>query len=224
MGYTLDLRQLPLDKYLAILRSQNLLPGRRILLDDITLNFQKMKTVGITSVYELKGRLSTPSKLASFSSATDIAGDYLIILKRELGSLEQKPVLLTEFSGFNRDTIAHLQNIDIKTSKDFFDLHTICGSTESAAAKTGIGVCEINELWCLCNLVRVNGVGPAAARTMFEGGYRSIADVAGADAEEMLDRITEVNIARQYYQAKLGIKDMQFAIDAARLILDIEGQ
>lgn len=224
MRYTLDLRQIPLEKYLTILKRQNLLPGRRILLNDIDLNFQSFKDAGVSSTYELKGILSTPSKLATFSSLTGVAENYLVILKRELGSLAQKPVLLDTFPGLSGESISKLQIINIKTTKDFFDLYHSSSTADAVENISGIGGHDINELYCLCNLVRINGIGPTAARTMFESGYKRIADIAGADAEEMLSRITAVNSTMQYYQAKLGVKDMRFIIDAARLVLDIEEQ
>ena len=70
----------------------------------------------------------------------------------------------------------------------------------------------------MCNLVRINGIGPAAARTIYEGGYRSIDEIACAKSMELLERMNAVNADKQYYKAKLGEKDMQFVIDAANMI------
>jgi hypothetical protein len=204
--YTLDFRRIPVGKYLNILKTRELLPGRRVLLNGIDLNFDKITGAGVCSLYEFKNRLSTPAKLSAFSAETLIPESYLVILKRELGSLEQKPVPLSEFPGIGEVLLSALLEKGIKTSRDFFE----SGGEES------------RELCCLCELVRINGVGPAAARTMYESGYKSVADVAGADAGELLAKITEVNDTRQYYHAKLGVKDMQFAIDAAKLLLELE--
>lgn len=74
----------------------------------------------------------------------------------------------------------------------------------------------------LSDLVRINGVGAAAARTMFQAGYTTIKDIASADAEELLEQISAVNENEQYYHARLGKKDMQFVIDSAALLLDLE--
>ena len=90
----------------------------------------------------------------------------------------------------------------MKTSKDYFD--RLQDSSD--------------ELFCLCDLVRINGVGPVAAKAFFEAGYRSVADVAGANAPVMLEKVSAVNDIRQYYKAKLGEKDMQFCIDFALLL------
>ena len=75
-----------------------------------------------------------------------------------------------------------------------------------------------DELFCLCDLVRINGVGPVAARAFYEAGYSSTSDVAIADAEDMLEKVSAVNKVHRYYKAKLGIKDMQFCIDFALLL------
>ncbi|HQB81021.1 MAG TPA: helix-hairpin-helix domain-containing protein [Bacillota bacterium] len=70
----------------------------------------------------------------------------------------------------------------------------------------------------LCDLVRINGVGPLAARAFYEAGYQSSAEIAAADAEAMLVKVSEVNAIHGYYKARLGVKDMQFCIDFALLL------
>jgi hypothetical protein len=203
---------------MAMLRNQNLLPGRRILQEGLDAKFRRMMDAGISNLYELKNSLSTPKKLSEFSAQTAIPEEWLVILKREMGSLEQKPVPLSGFPGVSEQTILKLSEINVKTSKDFYNLCRSDRDTEAITKKTGINEEELLELSCLCNLVRINGVGAVAARTMYESGYKSVAEIAHAKAKELLERISETNSVRQYYKAKLGEKDMQFVIDFANII------
>lgn len=222
MSYTIDMKSIPVRTYFKILKTQDLLPGRRILLNDIEINFQKIIDTGISNLFELKNRLSTPQKISAFSSASAISEDYLTMLKREMGSLEQKPVLISEFPGIHSETVSRLSNHNIRTSKDFFDLCILNEHVGAVHTKTGISENEISELSCLCNLVRINGVGAIAAKTIYESGYKSVREIAQADAADMLKRVSEVNSDRHYYKAKLGVNDMQFVINFANLILDVE--
>jgi len=201
MRYTLDLNRIPLADYQALLTNQNLLPGRRLLHDGIDRHFQALSAEQIKTLAQLKQRLSAPQKLAALAAATGISEEYLVLLKREIGSLEQKPVPLTAFPGLNEKLLDYLRAQGIVTSKDGFE----CGEASS-------------ELFCLCDLARINGVGGVAARAFYEAGYRSVTDVAGAGAKEMLARVSAVNAEHGYYKAKFGEKDMQFCIDFARLI------
>lgn len=200
MNYNLDLESLSIQEYGKLLKKQNLLPGRRVLWRDSDKNFALLESQGINTVAQLKKTLSTSVKIAAFATAAGIPEDYLVILKREIGSLEQKPVPLASFPGINPLLIAELNEAGIKTSKDYF---------ESKQAKP-------DELFCLCNLVRINGVGPAAAKTFYEAGYRSV--VAGAEAAAMLEKVSAINERQRYYKAKLGQKDMQFCIDFAAML------
>jgi hypothetical protein len=124
-------------------------------------------------------------------------------LKREIGSLEQKPVLIASFPDMDASLISRLNDAGIKTSKDYFES----------------GPDESDELFCLCDLVRINGVGAVAAKVFYEAGYKSIMDIAHADAAVMLERVSNINKAKQYYKANLGIKDMQFCIDFAIFLI-----
>lgn len=203
MKYNLDLDSLSVQGYKELLKKQNLLPGRRILLHDIDKNFALFEDHGIRTIFQLRKSLSTPQKIASFSAISGISEDYLIILKRETGSLEQKPVSIASFPGINASVISELNGIDIKTSKDYFENNQPTS----------------DELFCLCDLVRINGIGPVAAKAFYEAGYKSVSDIACADAAVMLAKISKANEIKHYYKAKLGFKDMQFCIDFAALLV-----
>ena len=202
MNYNLDLSKIALSVYKELLKSQNLLPGRRILLEEIDERFSSLESHSISTVAELRTALSSAEKVARLSEQCVIPQEYLVILKRESGSLEQKPVLIESFPDIDAAHVASLSAQGIKTSKDYFE--RTAPSTE--------------ELYCLCDLVRINGAGALAAKTFYEAGYQTVHDLAHADAKVMLGRVTEVNNSKQYYKARLGEKDMQFCIDFALLI------
>jgi len=202
MQYSLDLKQITVTDYELLLKNQNLLPGRRILLEEIDTRFEAIRRAGVDTADRLKKELSTPQKLSAFADKSGIPEAYLVILKRELGSLEQKPVPLSSFPDMDAALLAKLEERGILNSKDYL---------ERAAGESA-------ELDALCDLVRINGVGAVAARAFYEAGYCSAADVAHAQAGTMLARVSAVNEQKKYYNAKLGVKDMQFCIDFAVLL------
>lgn len=212
MGYSIDITKISIREYRELLQNQNLLPGRRILLENIEERLHIIDDSGMTNVYELKKTLSTPTKMKSFSKKTGLSEEYLIILRRELGTLEQKPVVIKDFPNINQEIIEELEIQGIKTSKDFFEVGLYNDNNDKS----------FNMLFSLCDLVRINGIGVAAARTFYEAGYSSATDVANSNAEDILKRVNEVNRAKKYYKARLWVKDMQFCIDFAKLLTRLE--
>ncbi len=178
-----------------------------MLLQNIDRNFEVIEKQNIMNIAQLKKQLSAPQKLAALAANTGISEEYLVLLKREIGSLEQKPVPIADFPGVDDAAVAGLNNRGIKTSKECFES----------------GLSGMGELSCLCDLVRINGVGPVAAKAFYEAGYRSVAEVAGAKAAVMLEKVSAVNAVKGYYKAKLGVKDMQFCIDFASLLIRYGG-
>jgi len=203
MKYNLDLEKLSVEIYRSILKNQNLLPSRKILLQNIDENFAFFERKEIQYVSQLRRSLSTPKKIASFSAESGISEEYLAILKREMNSLEQKPVLISSFPDIDSTLVLKLDESGIKNSKDYWEQNRS----------------ETEELFCLCDLVRINGVGPIAAKAFYEAGYQAVSDVAKADAAVMLGKVSAVNEEKHYYKAKLGLKDMQFCIDFASLLM-----
>jgi len=203
MKYNFDLEKLSLKTYMSILKGQNLLPSRKILLHNIDENFTFFERKELQYVSQLRKGLSTPKKISSFVEESGISEEYLTILKREMNSLEQKPVLISSFPDIDSTLVSRLDEVGVRNSKDYWEQNRS----------------ESEELLCLCDLVRINGVGPIAAKVFYEAGYHSVSDVAEADAAVMLEKTSAVNESRQYYKAKLGLKDMQFCIDSASLLM-----
>lgn len=94
MRYDLDIERLSLDEYKAILKKQDILPSRRILLENIDENFSWFKSQGRENVAQLKKSISSSRKITALATESGISKDYLTILKRELGSLTPTPVPL----------------------------------------------------------------------------------------------------------------------------------
>jgi hypothetical protein len=221
--YEIDLRDVSLQVFAGLLARRSLTPGRRILLERLEARFQRMESAGVRNLGELKARLSAAQKLSAFSARCDIPEAYLVALKREVGSLVAKPVLLTGYPDISQEVVQKLEYMGIKSSKAFFELYHAMGGLEGVCVKTGISKEQGRELYGLCDLVRVNGLGPAAAKAFYEAGINSADGIARANAKDLLEAITKVNAEKGYYRAKLGEKDMQFAIDSAKLLLDLNG-
>ena len=81
---------------------------------------------------------------------------------------------------------------------------------------------EAEEIYRICDLCRINGIGPVAARIFHDAGYKSAYEVAKTNANCLLESVARINDTRQYYRGKLGLKDMQFCIDYARLLLSLD--
>lgn len=222
MSYTLDLQNISINKYKEILRNQDLLPSRKILHEDMDAKFNVLMDAGIENLDQLRKVLSTAPKMAAFSESTRMSKDYLAILKREVGSLEPKSVLLKEFPGIEPGVLGRAEKAGLKSSRDYYEFCESVTDMQQAAETLGIAEEAAEELFCLCDLVRINGVGAVAAKIFFEAGFKSVSEMAGTGAGEMLRRVSEVNKVKQYYRTKLGEKDMLFCIHYAAIIKTYE--
>lgn len=218
MAYSIDLKKISISTYKKILENQFLLPSRKILHDNIEDNFNIIMDCEVNNLFELKSTLSTTKKLNIFSEKSGLNKDYLTILRREIGSIEPKSVNITEFPEVDNNFLLVLLQNNIKTSKDYYEFYELNTDINEISIKFNIPPEKPQELFCLCDLVRINGVGAIAAKSFFEAGYKSVSEIANTKAEEMLVRVSEVNDIKKYYKSKLGTKDMQFCIDFAKII------
>ena len=123
-----------------------------------------------------------------------------------------------------------LENSGLKNLSDLKQAISTSAKIEKLSQKTGIQAEYLNilrrELGTFdkqgVGIERINGIGTQATKVFYEAGYKTIEDIANAAKEDMLEKITAVNDEKQYYKAKLGLKDMQFVIDYANLIEHFE--
>jgi len=207
MAYGPNLAQIPLAEYRDVLKRLTLTPGRRPLTEDIDARFAALERQGIRTAANLAKALASPARIAALAVSTDIPAKYLTLLKRELGSLTPKPVPLASFTGVDGGLPAALARRGIQTSKAYYE------------SEPGDG----GALYALCDLVRINGVGAAAAAAFYAAGYRCAQDVADTNAETLLEAVTAANREHRYYGAKLGVKDMRFCIEYASLLVKYGG-
>jgi hypothetical protein len=83
---------------------------------------------------------------------------------------------------------------------------------------------KLSELVCLCDLIRITGVGPVFARIIFDSGIYTVKIFLSYDAIELLERLTKTNNERGLTKAKFTLKDIEYCIELGTdlpLVLEI---
>ena len=220
--YSIDLSKMDIQKYKTLLKSQNLIPSRQILHENIDDNFKIFKNCGFKNLSDLRQAISTGAKIEKLSKETKIPSEYLNILRRELGTFDKTGVPFKDFPIIDKTTISKLEKKGIKNTKDFYEYYYNGNNEKKISDELGISVEMVKCLFSLSCLVRINGIAALAAVTFYEAGYKTIKDITGSTKEKMLDKITKVNDEKTYYKGKLGLKDMQFVIDFANMLTQFE--
>ena len=122
------------------------------------------------------------------------------------------------------------ENSGLKNLLDLKQAISTSGKIEKLSNETGVPAEYLNilrrELGTFdkqgVGIERINGIGTQAAKAFYEAGYKTIEGIANAEKEDMLEKINKINDEKKYYKAKLGLKDMQFVIDYAKLMMIID--
>lgn len=177
-----------------------------------------MRKLGVDDLHALKKSLSTKEKIHHIADQTMIPVDYLIIMKRELGSLDVKKVDWKDFPTVDEQVAISLHGQGIKDTKDFFDSYNAHEDELKFSGELGLDPEEARRLYSLSSLVRINGVAALAAVVFYEAGYRNIKDILDSSVEEMTERFNRSNGETGRYNGTIGLKDMQFVMDFVRLM------
>jgi hypothetical protein len=216
MGYYIDLASIRINDYRSKLESSDLLPGRVILKDRLEERFSYFKNIGIKNVLELQKLLKKKEKLAELSKVDCFSEDYLVILLREINSIQPKPNKFNEFIGISPETVSKLEKIGIKDTVKLFDNVLTPESRKELAAKTDISDAEILEMTNLTDLSRIKWVGATFARMLFNVGINTAEKASIADYEELHQKINQINREKNFYKGQIGLHDIKLFVDAAK--------
>ena len=81
---------------------------------------------------------------------------------------------------------------------------------DELSSATEIPLWKIQKALILCDLLRINGVGPQYANILYQMGIKGVSDYLITPAEVILEKYQEVNATEQLSKAKLGIKDVDY--------------
>ncbi len=214
--YYMDLEQFSLQKFRQILETKELMPGRRILRENIQERFAIVASLGITNMQQLTERLKTKKQVESFCLESGLPQDYVVILRREAYSYLPKPVNLGEIPEVDPQNIERLAGVGIKHTRQLFDRGRSKSDRARLCRETGVPAGELLELVGLSDLARIGGVGPVFARIIYDAGYDTLARLAGASADEVYEQLVLLNQEKEFTRAKFTVKDVRFCVITAR--------
>ena len=206
-SYSLDPSLISLDRFFQLIRSRRMLPGRMILQEKTDERHAVLAEAGITNLKDLIKHLGSKQKMASFAKQWNLPCSYLLLLKREAGSYLAKPFPLSRFPGIPFEYTESLRSKEIRNTRDLLLLAQSGPMRKKLASKTGIPEARLMELYALCDLSRITGVGGTMARICYEAGIRSVMEFAVAQPEQFTGFPEE---------------DIRYCIEYARVIVEHE--
>ena len=207
VNYSLDLSLISLDRFFQLTRAKRMLPGRVMLHEKMEERFAILAKAGITDLKVLIKQLGSKQKIESFAVRWDLPYPYLVILKREAGSYQAKPFPLSDFPGVPFEYTEALRSLGFRNTRDFFELAQTGPLRSELASISGIPEARLLELFALCDLSRITGVGGTMARFCYEAGIRSVREFAGVKSLQF---------------SEFPEEDIRYCIEYARVIVGLD--
>ena len=216
--YHMDLTQFSLTRLRQMLEGGNLLPSEQLLGEDMAGRFERLASLGIANLQDLADRLGTKKKLVRFAEVSGLPEDYLVILRRRVGTYTPKPVALIKFPGIDATHVERLAAVGIKHSKHLFERARSKEDRAELAVQAGVPEEALLELVKLSDLVRASYVGPVYARLLYEAGVDTLAKLAESEGESLLARMIAVNEEKRITKAAMPDEDLGPWLETVKLI------
>jgi len=208
--YSIDLDRFTIEEFHEILLSIDLLPGRRILLDNRVRIFNELKIREISSLGDLQKFLKKKADYHLLSKELSVEKEYLIVLNREINSYVSKPLPLEKLDTFSNQEIAALALNGIRNTKELYESCSKREKRKKVASNLKLSESKIILALQLIDLLRVNGIGPVYAKILNEIGIKSKDEYLLLGSEEIVNMVHEVNKQKEFTKVRLGIKDVEY--------------
>jgi hypothetical protein len=206
-SYTIDPARITLRHFFDLTRKRRMLPSRVLLHEKMDERFALLSGSGIKNLADLLKVLKSKEKLEDFALQSGLDSSYLTLLKREAGSYLARPHPLSDFPGVPFEYTELLKSRGIGTTRTFFDRAQTDAQRTELAGRTGIPETRLRELYVLCDLSRITGVGGTMARMAYEAGIRSTAAFA---------------VTEERFEGQLSEDDMTYCREYAKLIAKMD--
>jgi hypothetical protein len=216
MAYIINFHAITLDEYRGILQSADLVPSRRLLLNNIETIFAKIQSRGLETLADLQDALKTKPRLQGFAEETGIDEEYLKVLIREINSSQPKPYKLADFPDTPAEVVAKLAEIGIKNTMQLYSRVLTPAGRAALAAEIGVDEDAILRLAKLTDLSRIRWVKHTFAYVLLEAGYDTLEKVTQADPVKLYEEIKDLNTRREIYRGHIGRHDMELLVDLAK--------
>jgi hypothetical protein len=217
--YSIDPALISMDEFRELTASRRMMPARTMLQEHMQKRFALLHRHGMDHMGDLLRILGSKSKIEAFSRLTGLSTNYLVLLKREAGSYLARPLPLSNFPGIPFEYIELLKSRGLRSTRDFYEnLQTRQAQSEFSNA-SGIPEYRLGEIFTLCELSRITGVGGVFARILYEAGIHSIEDIAHMDPSALLEHSRQIIEKYGYEAGKLGEKDMHYGISYAKVLV-----
>lgn len=221
MGYSIDLKNISIDKYKEILKSSELIPSWKDLEKDIDKNLNIIKKKNIKNLDELLIALKDKDRIREFSKQSGLPENYLAVLKRVVNGYRRKPNRIKDFPCISENIVHKLEKIGIKNTMRLYGEVLTSAKRNELSRKIGLGDNEIMVLTKLTDLSRIRWVNHTFAYVLLEAGYDTAKKVASTDYQELYETVKQLNKEREIYNAHIGVRDMKMVVNAAKM-LDFE--
>ena len=208
--YSTNLEQISLDEFQEILLSIELLPSRKILLDNISTFIEKLKQRGIGHLAALQKLLNNKKRYPELASDLMVSVEYLTVLNREINSYVSKPVPLSKLGMFSDVELERLEGAGLKSTRDLYERGLTRADRSTLSEKLSIPQEKILTALELSDLLRITGVGPVYARILKEMGIKNVGLLLEIDSQEAVEAYTRINAEKNYSKVNLGIKDIEY--------------
>jgi hypothetical protein len=223
-SYCIDPSLISLEEFRELTANRRMLPSRVVLQEQMDERFALFKDSGINHLGDLLRTLGSKSQIHNFSIQTGLSEDYLLLLKREAGSYLARPFPLSSFPGIPFEYAELLKSRGIRSTKDFFEQVQSEQQQAVLAVSTGIPAYRLKELYSLCDLSRITGVGGIFARVLYTAGIRCTELFASSDTASLLKSCQLVIEKHGYAAGKLGEEDIKYGINYASVIVTCDNK
>ncbi len=125
---------------------------------------------------------------------------------------------LTDLGRFDTAQVVKFRDAGVQTTEQVLESSLTEKARKLLSAKVGLTEAQVLALAQDCELMQINGVGPKAVTLLRAGGVKSVADLAGRKAADLLPLLAAANKREGFTDTDPSLDLVQYWIEEAKRV------
>ena len=217
MSYFIDESAFTCDMITERILNTDLIPSLEILKERIPEVMETFKAAGVGNLSDLRKMLKSKAKLPQTAQKLKMEEDDLILLRREVEGWIAKVRKLDEFDWIDPRLRQKLAAGGITDSEKAFGRLSAEGQIQKTGKDLDVPEAVLQEIYGISDLLRIRWLSPGFARGFYDLGYTADR-IRQADPGKLTEEIDRHNKEKNYYNGKVGERDIRRIIFESRFV------
>jgi hypothetical protein len=219
MSYQINCSEFNVQEILRRIQRTDLVPSLDCIKTKAETILKKLEKRGFGNLEKIRKALGNKRKLSEIAKEESIDENVLVLFRREIEGWIVKIRSIDELDWIAPECLNKVKECGIRNAEDSYNILREVEERNKICQKLKIQKEIIEEIYGICELMRIRWLSPKVTRIIYELNY-TVSKIQQADPKILCANVDKYNRYKNYYKGKLGERDINRIIFESEFVKD----